>query len=234
MTDGFINIEYTSKNMDRYLVRTSIKKAMLLASTKFKGQLLDIGCGKMPYKSLLYNNASIDSYTGLDIDTALQYDEKIDADVVWDGTKMPFDDAQFNCAMATEVLEHCPDPELVLKETYRVLKNDGVLFFTVPYLWPLHETPNDQYRYTPFALRRHLEQSGFKHVDISALGGWHAAMAQMLGLWLRRSPMSSRKRHYLSKLMFPVYKYLIRKDNAENVEFVDGQMITGLFGFAYK
>jgi len=89
-------------------------------------------------------------------------------------------------SIATEVFEHCPDPEIVMKEIWRVLKLGGILFFTVPFLWNLHETPYDEYRYTPFALKRHLTQSGFTEIEIKAMGGWDAALAQMLGLWVRR------------------------------------------------
>lgn len=234
MNDGFVNIECTHNNMDRYIARKSIKESLQLALGKFSGHLLDIGCGKMPYKKFICDNATVSKYTGLDIETALIYDPNSKPDFFWNGKTMPFENNQFNCALATEVLEHCPDPEIVLKETYRVLKKDGVLFFTVPFLWTLHEVPNDEYRYTPFSIKRHLENSGFKNIEIKALGGWHASFAQMIGLWVRRSPMSKHKRKFLSRVLFPIYKYLLKKGRKNKVKFVEGQMITGLYGFAYK
>ena len=147
---------------------------------------------------------------------------------------MPFMDASFNCAFGTEVLEHCPEPEVVLKEIYRVLKPGGVFFFTVPFLWNLHEVPHDEYRYTPFSIERHMRNSGFTNVTIKATGGWHASMAQMLGLWVRRSPMSSKKRQILSVILKPVIAYLIKIDKPETVQFKEGQMITGLYGLVRK
>ncbi len=56
---------------------------------------------------------------------------------------MPFEDNVFDCAMATEVLEHCAYPEVTLFEVSRVLKKDGLFFFTVPFVWPLHDCPFD-------------------------------------------------------------------------------------------
>ena len=45
LKDGFIHIERTVQNMDRYLIRTSIKEAVRIACKKFSNNLLDIGCG---------------------------------------------------------------------------------------------------------------------------------------------------------------------------------------------
>lgn len=188
----FINPSLSVKNLDIYYIRYSIFKSLKETLSSFSGDLLDIGCGKMPYKSYVLENSQIKKYVGLDIEDALEYDESIKADFVWDGNTMPFENESFECAFGTEVLEHCPDPEKVLKEVHRVLKIDGVFFFTVPFLWNLHEVPHDEYRYTPFSLHRHLQSSGFKEIKIRATGGWHASMAQMLGLWVRRSPMCDR------------------------------------------
>lgn len=233
-SDNFINIPFNIVNLDRYLIRVSIYKAISLTLSKFKGDLLDIGCGKMPYKNYILENSSVSQYVGLDIEDALNYDVFVKPDYTWDGKRMPFEDNSFECAFGTEVLEHCPEPEIILKEVWRVLKRDGVFFFTVPFLWNLHEVPHDEYRYTPFSLERHLRNSGFKEIEIKATGGWHASMAQMLGLWVRRSPMSSRKRGFLSVVLKPIISFLIKLDAKTKVFFVEGQMITGLYGIAKK
>ncbi|RVT75873.1 SAM-dependent methyltransferase [Flavobacterium sufflavum] len=230
----FTKIEFTIENLDRYYIRTYIFNAIKDTLPQFKGSLLDIGCGKMPYENYILENSKVDKYVGLDIEGALEYDKKIKPDFAWDGQIMPFEDNCFECAFGTEVLEHCPDPKVTLKEVFRVLKPKGVFFFTVPFLWNLHEVPHDEYRYTPFSLKRHLEDSGFREIEIKATGGWHASMAQMLGLWVRRSPMTNRKRYWLSLFLKPVIKFLIKMDKNTQVKFVEGQMITGLYGIAKK
>ena len=234
MIDNFINIPFSIKNLDRFYIRTSIFKAIKKSIPFFQGNLLDIGCGKMPYKEYILQNWDVEKYIGLDIETALNYDTNSKPDVTWNGITMPFENESFNCAFGTEVLEHCPEPETVLNEVHRVLKKDGVFFFTIPFLWPLHEVPHDEYRYTPFSIENHLKNVGFKDVTLKATGGWHASMAQMLGLWVRRSPMSKRKRKYLSILFKPIINFLIKMDKTANVKFIDGQMITGLYGTARK
>ncbi len=235
--DNFINIPFTTENLDLYLVRTAILKSINWIMPKMQGRLLDIGCGKMPYKKYILSGSKVEEYLGLDIEGALKYDENVRPDYVWDGRTMPLEENSFDCAIGTEVLEHCPDPEVVLKETYRVLKSGGVFFFTVPFLWNLHEAPHDEYRYTPFSLERHLRNSGFDNIEIHATGGWHLAMAQMIGLWVKRSPISNisqRKHHWLSKIALGVMKKLIKLSAFEKVSLKEGQMITGLYGRAEK
>ncbi|QQX76798.1 MULTISPECIES: class I SAM-dependent methyltransferase [Aequorivita] len=234
MDNKFIDISLTSENLDLYYVRTSILNSLKKTLPSFHGQFLDVGCGKMPYRNYILENSEVTKYVGLDIENALIYDPKVKPDFFWNGIKMPFENESFECAMATEVLEHCPEPEIVLKEVFRVLKPGGVFFFTVPFLWNLHEVPHDEYRYTPFSLERHLKNSGFGNIEINATGGWHAAMAQMLGLWVMRSPMPKNKRKYLSKILKPIIGYLIRKDTLHQIAFKDGQMITGLYGIAKR
>jgi len=232
--DNFIQIELSDSNLDRYYIRTSILNALKENLVKLSGEILDIGCGKMPYKEYILKNSKVTNYIGLDIEEAIVYDSEVKPDFTWNGINMPFENNSFDCAFGTEVLEHCPEPEIILKEVHRVLKENGVFFFTVPFLWNLHEVPHDEYRYTPFSLHRHLENSGFKDIEIKALGGWHASMAQMLGLWVRRAPMNARKRKILSLILKPLILFLIKKDKHFTANFIEGQMITGLYGVAKK
>jgi glycosyltransferase involved in cell wall biosynthesis len=232
--DNFTRIYFSTDNLDKYLIRTSIFNAIKEILPQLKGKLLDIGCGKMPYRTYILKNSEVNNYAGLDIEGALEYDANIKPDFTWDGNVMPFDAGSFDCIFATEVLEHCQEPEIVLKEAFRVLMPGGIFFFTVPFLWNLHEVPHDEYRLTPFAMERHLKSSGFKVVSIKATGGWHASLAQMMGLWVRRAPIKRNTRIILSYLFKPIVKYLINQDKKLILTFNEGQMITGLYGVAKK
>ena len=94
--------------------------------------------------------------------------------------------------------------------------------------------PHDEYRYTPFALERHLRNSGFREIEIKATGGWYASLAQMLGLWVKRAPMSARRRVFLSWFLKPIIGLLIKKDKEFIITFSESQMITSLYGLAKK
>ena len=232
--NDYTNPKLEIRNLDNFVVRKGIFSALKTSLEDFHGNLLDVGCGKMPYKDFSLNNSNVKQYSGLDLEGGKIYDNAVKPDFYWDGRVMPFENKSFQTILITEVLEHCAEPELVLKECLRVLKDGGLLFFTVPFIWNLHEVPYDEYRYTPFSLQRHFQNSGFIDTEIHATGGWHASMALMLGAWVRRSPMNKRKRAVLSHMIRPIMKKLLKLDKSRPVKFKEFQMITGLYGTARK
>lgn len=232
--DNFVSIANSVDNLDLYIVRNSILRTLRNALDSFKGDFLDVGCGRMPYRELILGESQVRNYVGLDIDTALNYDGKVQPDARWDGITMPFADQTFDSAMATEVLEHCSNPRIVLGEVYRVLRPGGTFFFTTPFLWNLHEVPHDEFRLTPFHLDRLFREIGYSQISLSAMGGWHASLAQMLGLWVRRGPIRKKYRRYLSYLLRPIVLHLYKKDQKRNVQFKEGSMITGIYGIVKK
>lgn len=230
--DQFLNIQLNFDTIDRYYIRTSIKKAIDDNLHNFNGIFLDLGCGEMPYREYIINNSNITKYIGVDIENKI-YQKQIKPDIFWDGKKLPFDDNSIDTIMATEVFEHVPNLDEILKEIYRVLKPNGKLFFTVPFLWPLHDVPYDEYRYTPFSLDRHFKKAGFENIDIKPLGGWNASLAQMIGLWLKRSGLSENDRLRLSNELLPFYKELIETDKIP-ADFKKSPMITSFGGIVRK
>jgi SAM-dependent methyltransferase len=154
-------------------------------------------------------------------------------DVKWDGTTIPFSEHSFQSALATEVLEHCANPQKVLNEINRILKPGGFFFFSVPFMWPLHDMPHDEYRYTPTALTRHLEEAGFCQISIKATGGWDASLSQMIALWVRNRPMATWKRTALSIVAEPFVRFLARRDRPP-ASFIQYVMVPGFVGTAIK
>lgn len=234
----FVNITLNKEYADLYYPRKSILQAIESNTKKFKGKLLDIGCGIMPYREWICNrNKNVTAYIGLDFENSLDQEYSMGKpDLFWKGDIIPVANESIDTVIATEFFEHCPYPEKIMIEILRVLRPGGMLFFTVPFLWNLHVVPYDEYRYTPFSLRRHLQTAGFTDIDLKALGGMDASLAQMLGIWFRNRPMQKKYRNYLGFLFLPIMKWLIKSDQKVDKEqlFAEGSMITGLSGIAYK
>jgi glycosyltransferase involved in cell wall biosynthesis/ubiquinone/menaquinone biosynthesis C-methylase UbiE len=229
--EAFVSPRLSPGFADLYIVRKSILERLEQAALNFSGILLDVGCGQMPYREhILATNPNITHYIGLDF-TQGKYADLRKPDLTWDGDTIPLPDSSVDCAMATEVLEHCHNPLTVLKEIHRVLKPSGIFFFTIPFLWPIHDAPHDHYRYTPFAMQKLLSDAGFEDIQVEALGGWNASLAQMIGLWLKRAPMSEAARKQATTDLFPFYEQLAKTD-VKPTDFNKNPMITGLSGLA--
>jgi SAM-dependent methyltransferase len=224
----------TPATLDTWLVRRSIAKALWANLHRLSGTVLDVGCGFKPYRGpVLASPSRAQRYVGLD----LWCNAYGLPDLAWDGRSIPLSDGSVDGVLLTEVLEHCTDPGSVLSECRRVLRPGGIVFVTIPFLWPLHEVPRDEQRLTPFALDRLLRTAGLVIVEMKALGGWDAALAQMLGLWVRRrmsgTAVKRALRTVLSPLLWPVIAALSHLDVLPH-GFHEGTMITGLAAVATK
>ncbi len=141
------------------------------------GRLVDLGCGRVPlfaeYRGLVREVVCADwpaSAHGSD-----------HVDVSCDLTApLPFLDGEFDTVLLTDVLEHVPTPEALFAEIARILAPGGEVILTVPFYYPLHETPHDYYRYTAYALRRFVAQHGLDLVVLEPLGGVPEVLADLL------------------------------------------------------
>tara|TARA_R110000868_G_scaffold173622_1_gene409830 strand:+ start:1216 stop:1770 length:555 start_codon:yes stop_codon:yes gene_type:complete len=184
----------------------------------------------MPYKKFLLNG-TIEKYIGVDLEQS-EYHNEIRPDLYWDGIRIPMDDESVDFVLATEFLEHYFDTEKILIEIKRVLKPGGVLFFTVPNVWPLHEIPYDYHRFTPYALEKHFQQAGYSSFVIKALGGLKYNIALSVALWYDNWLPQKYKR-IMKPFLNSFVDYFIKRDN-KIVSFTNGQMYSGLYGFVTK
>ncbi len=136
---------------------------------------MDFGCGSKPYTSVF----NYDEYIGVDYETEVSNsNERLAADVFYDGKTIPFKDNEFDSAFSSEVLEHVFNPDEIIPEIYRVLKPGGHLLLTCPFFWPEHEQPYDFARYSSFAIQNLMERHGFEVVEYDKTGSFFETLAQ--------------------------------------------------------
>lgn len=145
------------------------------ASRYLSGQLIDIGCGTKPYECLLAPYIS----RHIGVDHLQSPHDKFNVDLIGSAYQIPVDDASFDCAISTAVLEHLEEPEKAIRECFRVLRNGGVAIYSVPFIWHLHEEPRDFYRYSKYGLKYLFEKVGFHIIEIKPLSGFWVTFAQL-------------------------------------------------------
>lgn len=138
-------------------------------SLPYKGYVIDLGCGTTPYKSYILKVA--DKYIGVHWENSLHNQEHVDvfADLC---NQLPFEENCADTVVSFQVMEHLTEPDFFLSECYRILKSNGRIFITVPFMWHVHEEPNDYFRYTRYGLEYLLKKNGFVDIEIKENTGF--------------------------------------------------------------
>jgi SAM-dependent methyltransferase len=137
-----------------------LAEALSLRAGEVHGDVLDYGCGAMPYKRFF---ANCSSYIGADIRSNPK------ADLVYEpGEPLPLGEGSVDAVLSTQVLEHVKDPCSYLRECKRVLKPDGRLLLSTHgfYMW---HGPGDWRRWTHEGLIHEVESAGFEVMDLDAI-----------------------------------------------------------------
>ena len=143
-----------------------------------EGQVLDVGCGRQPFRHLFeargYTYVGTDAQNPLGIvDIVAEIDKDLPAALLARG---PFD-----FILCTEVLEHVADWHKVFANFSLLLKSGARLLVTCPHFYIVHEAPYDFWRPTTYALLYYSEKFGLRCVSIEAAGGSWDILGTMLG-----------------------------------------------------
>ena len=152
------------------------------------GKCLNVGCGiDGRYRELL-TNYEVD---GVDIA------DPQDKAMPWryhrcDASRLLFDDADFDLAVAIESFEHIENNTQAMQEVARTLKPGAWLVITTPthWTWPFEFGRHGPHYYDRAALTKLLEDSGFEIHSYKACGGLVNWLANLLKSWL--SPIGYR------------------------------------------
>jgi len=163
----------------------------------FKGNVLNAGAGDRDISQLVdgkvYNqdivegihNKYIDFYSPLH--------------------KIPVDNGFFDAIICNAVLEHVENPIEVMREFYRVLKQGGYLYLTIPFLQPEHLDPIDFQRYTKDGLIKLVGAHGFEAIKIEGVHSVYHTLGWIVQEWLNSSQTLSYK--ILRLILFPLLRY---------------------------
>lgn len=166
-------------------IRNEVERTFPLG---WKGRVLDVGCGHMPYRSLFDGRCA--EYLGCDEFPAAEGVVRCPAQ------ELAFPDHSFDAVVCFQVLEHVTEPWLVVPELARVVKPGGIVLITVPFVFPHHSSPHDFYRYTHEGLRFLAERSGMSVERMSAQCNSLSTLCLLLNWYngcLVQGPLAKRR-----------------------------------------
>lgn len=147
--------------MPKSLMR--IAEAKAVKGTVIHGKILDLGGDpKSKYHQLIGGDHVI---TFANISKHYRPDIIFDAQEPW-----PIAPGSYDAVLMFNFLEHVFEHRAVLAEAFKALAPRGRLVGTVPFMFNVHGSPSDYFRYTGFALRKLFELSGFEIVRLETMG----------------------------------------------------------------
>lgn len=145
------------------ILRRHEEAAISALAPKLTGKVIDLGGDtRAAYRDLL---SAVDSVTTVNLDPASKPD-------IFANLEEPLsvDSGSFDGALLINVLEHIYEAKQLLSETARVVRSGGWAVVVVPFLFPVHPSPKDFWRFTDASLNRMLTEAGFEEIEIKPLG----------------------------------------------------------------
>ena len=150
-------------------VRVSRKRTKNVADGRpVQAVVYDIGCGQKPFKDYLSGRVKV--HVGVDLADGFYQPDQVD--LIGTAYAVPAADAVADVVILSQVIEHLETPMVAMGEAHRLLRADGLVFLSFPFLYPIHAPPRDFMRYTEFYLADQLTSHGFEVVDTLRLGGF--------------------------------------------------------------
>jgi len=123
---------------------------------------------------------------------------------VADAHQIPLQDNFFDAVIVQAVLEHVLEPQTVVGEIHRVLKEDGMVYAETPFLQHVHEGPYDFTRFTESG-HRYLFRN-FKLIDSGITAGSGTQLLWTLD-YFTRGLFRSRTSGKIVKILFFWVRY---------------------------
>jgi SAM-dependent methyltransferase len=124
-------------------------------------------------------------------------------------------DYQFDNVFLINVLEHIYNFNNCLNNCYSFLRKGGNFFGSTPFMFRIHSSPNDFFRFTEQSLRRSLESAGFINIKISVLdGGIFICFYNSLSIITQKIPLFNNILLFFFKFLDKIV-FIFSKKNKE-------------------
>lgn len=196
---------------------------------EIKGKVLEIGCGGGAMtKAIKFYRPDL-KLIGCDIDQkAINWARKDAQGVefrVGDAYRLPFADQDFSAVLTFDFLEHLEEPEKVITEAKRVLKNGGLFHNFVPlegqlgtlywflnlFGWRGKLLTDHRQKFKFNDIRRLMEAKGFaiKRVHFGYHWSFQLVDTSHYLCWqrLKRRPVGESKLRWLKKFFAPLFNF---------------------------
>ncbi len=184
-----------------------------------KGDVLDIGGKKNNKRGNFRPNKNLNMHY-------LNNDLKTNPDFNLDANDFHHEiDKKFDYFFLAEILEHLDNPTGAIKSSYKILKDDGIGFISMPFMYRKHADPKDMQRWTDTKLIKTFNDNGFEVSKIINMGGLFCVIHDFW-MFSKITPSNSFFLKFLNKILFkiisPLLKYLDIKTKYLEKEITSG------------
>ena len=155
-----------------YLERAELYYHIRKNSKEFNGKILDIGCGNKSYQ---------------------------EADIYYDGGELPFLKDEFDNIVSFQALYQVENLDLIFYEINRVLKANGKILITVPFIW--FDGGNIHRRFSQEYIHNVFSRFGFEILSIDQTVNNLSALSLLASKYINDK---------ISKISFKLIRVILR------------------------
>ena len=175
---NYFNLIFSNKSILRIFQKEIFKEF------KIEGDVIEFGASSEIYKNFCNSNSENCNITYSNIDSSKE--EFLNIDLQKDNSF----ERRYDFAVIFNVLEHVLNPNLAIKNLSKILKKNGKIVGSTPFLFRVHGAPKDYSRFTKDHLIELLKSSNFKDIEIIELGtGPFLACISLLRSYLKYLPV---------------------------------------------
>ncbi len=195
-----------------FIIKAKVRNA-LKDVFKSSDSVLDVGCGDNPY----YHKGIKAKISCTD----LRQTKK--THFVGDAMRLPVKKGKFDGIVNINSLYYYNEPSMAIKAFANALKKNGKLVLMVPFMYPIHDAPDDKYRFTKYGIIKLLKDD-FEIKNIKAIGGIFNLPAVFFHSLIKGIPLMSPKRVRLVIKLFSIivfYPSYILAQLLSILDFID-------------